>query len=60
MTADPNGCRWCGKAPDNHGWQQHPAVGLHQWEKPTMQQKTDRMTARRPARNQVRATRGER
>ena len=50
MTTRPNGCRWCGDEPHHHGWQYHPAAGLHEWAKPTLQQIKDRMIARRAGR----------
>lgn len=43
----PGGCRWCGLDAREHAQQWKPPVGWHKWEPPTLEQRKDRMLARR-------------
>lgn len=50
MTAEPQGCRWCGIPELRHALQWTEAAGWHSWEQPTDVQVKARMLARRAAR----------
>jgi hypothetical protein len=43
----PSGCRWCGVDEREHMQRFKPPVGWHKWEPPTLDQRKERMLARR-------------
>ncbi|GAA3691675.1 hypothetical protein GCM10022420_090700 [Streptomyces iranensis] len=43
----PSGCRWCGVDEREHMQRWKPPVGWHKWEPPTLEQRKERMKARR-------------
>lgn len=43
----PGGCRWCGVEEREHMQRWKPPVGWHTWEPPTLEQRKERMRARR-------------
>ena len=43
----PSGCRWCGVEERQHMQRWKPPVGWHRWEPPTLEQRKERMLARR-------------
>lgn len=43
----PDGCRWCGLEAREHAQRWKPPVGWHKWEPPTLEQRKERMIARR-------------
>lgn len=43
----PGGCRWCGVEEREHMQRWKPPVGWHKWEPPTLEQRKERMKARR-------------
>lgn len=46
----PGGCRWCGIEARSHARQWVEAVGWHAWVAPTIEQRKERMQARRTRR----------
>jgi hypothetical protein len=49
VTADPNGCAWCGLSQRDHqaGQRWKPPIGWHDWTPPSDAQRLARMKARR-------------
>lgn len=43
----PSGCRWCGIEQREHMQRWKPPVGWHEWAAPTLEQRKERMWARR-------------
>lgn len=43
----PSGCRWCGIEAREHMQRWKPPVGWHEWVAPTLEQRKERMLARR-------------
>ncbi len=43
----PSGCRWCGVEEREHMQRWKPPVGWHRWVPPTLEQRKERMQARR-------------
>jgi len=43
----PGGCRWCGVEEREHMQRWKPPVGWHAWVAPTLEQRKERMRARR-------------
>jgi hypothetical protein len=43
----PSGCRWCGVDEREHMQRWKLPVGWHKWEAPTLEQRKERMIARR-------------
>ncbi|GHH81592.1 hypothetical protein GCM10018781_64570 [Kitasatospora indigofera] len=46
----PSGCRWCGVDEREHMQRWKPPVGWHTWQPPTLDQRKERMRARRSRR----------
>lgn len=47
LFPEPSGCRWCGVNEREHMQRWKPPVGWHKWEAPTLEQRKERMLARR-------------